>query len=264
MEKEITGKQMLITPEMAAEWLKNKAPNREIKQRIVDQYCAEIRSGNWKITHQGIAFDENGMLSDGQHRLEGVVAAGTPVVMFVSYNVPRDAPIDSGSTRTQADNFTIQTGMKITDQHVAIATKMLSLTANRKDKINSSRVLECILKYKDSIDFVIRLKNKYRHVGLSDATISSVIARAYYYEDPDMLSSFWKALQTNTFESMDERVAILLRNTIQSRLKSKTKISIYDKYALTESAINSFCRKSGIKTIKPAVKELYPLLTKIG
>ena len=41
-------------------------------------------------THQGIAFDENGVLQDGQHRLCAIVSANKPVDMMVTSGLSPD------------------------------------------------------------------------------------------------------------------------------------------------------------------------------
>src|SRR5262249_29433317 len=59
-------------------------------------------NNNWKLTHQGICFDANGFLIDGQHRLHAIVMAGKSVQMIVAHN--RGAafhdPIDRGRARS--------------------------------------------------------------------------------------------------------------------------------------------------------------------
>lgn len=54
--------------------------------------------GDFKGTHEGIAFDKEGYVVDGQHRLEAIVLADKiaggkfeGVDMFVFYNVPRES-----------------------------------------------------------------------------------------------------------------------------------------------------------------------------
>ena len=61
-----------VTPELAEEWLKNRAPNRKLRGTVVDSYASDMSAGRWRLTHQGIAFDEAGRISDGQHRLAAI------------------------------------------------------------------------------------------------------------------------------------------------------------------------------------------------
>jgi hypothetical protein len=55
-----------VTPVMAAQWLERNVDNRRIRKHKVRQWSIVIRQGRWKLTHQGIALDENGHLLDGQ------------------------------------------------------------------------------------------------------------------------------------------------------------------------------------------------------
>ena len=79
----------IITPEMAIKWLENNNPkNRTISEGTVQSYANDMKNGRWVITHQGIAFNANGDLIDGQHRLWGIVIANKPVEMMVTTGMP--------------------------------------------------------------------------------------------------------------------------------------------------------------------------------
>ena len=102
----------LVTPEKAQEWLKlNPSNNRTISVRMVSRYARDMAEGRWNRTHQGIAFDVNGDLVDGQHRLHAVVQAGVPVHMLVVRGLGVDlrASIDQGLSRTAAYLTGLQT-----------------------------------------------------------------------------------------------------------------------------------------------------------
>ncbi|MDY7537549.1 hypothetical protein RGU72_04690 [Undibacterium sp. 5I1] len=56
---------MKITPTIAANLLKkNKPDNRDVRPGNVAKFVKELKSGNFKTTHQGIAFDQDGFLTD--------------------------------------------------------------------------------------------------------------------------------------------------------------------------------------------------------
>lgn len=90
-----------ITPEIAAEWLATNHNNRSLMPNKIAQFAQAMRLNEWDVTHQGIAFDENGDLLDGQHRLHAVIKAGIPVDMLVIRGARRDtfAKIDTGGPR---------------------------------------------------------------------------------------------------------------------------------------------------------------------
>ncbi len=75
---------VLVTPEMAAEWLTRNSSNRPMRRNTVEHYARQMVAGEWQLTHQGICFDAHGSLVDGQHRLTAIVNAGIPVRMLVS------------------------------------------------------------------------------------------------------------------------------------------------------------------------------------
>lgn len=75
---------MLVTPEIAADWLDNRNIKNRSKSSVTGRrYARLMEAKRWKCTHQGIAFDREGWLIDGQHRLMAIVATGIPVKLFV-------------------------------------------------------------------------------------------------------------------------------------------------------------------------------------
>lgn len=96
---------MLVTPDLAEEWLKKNDPNnRSVSWSRVESFHNDILAGKWKLTHQGVAFDREGQLSDGQHRLEAIKLAKRAVLMHVVWNDFAEFmdPIDRGAGRTVA------------------------------------------------------------------------------------------------------------------------------------------------------------------
>lgn len=87
-----------ITPEWAGEILDRhykriddgKFVQRNISRSAGERYAMDMSADNWKLTHQGIAFDVNDDLIDGQHRLEGVRQSGKTIRMVVSTGWPVD------------------------------------------------------------------------------------------------------------------------------------------------------------------------------
>lgn len=97
---------MLITPDMASDWLESRQfdGNRKPSKAKVEQHVAAMKAGRWLETHQGIAFDTEGRLIDGRHRLMAVSASGVTVKMWVFPGQTRDTfdVIDTGYARAAA------------------------------------------------------------------------------------------------------------------------------------------------------------------
>jgi hypothetical protein len=101
----IKSEVVTITPEMASQMLCHNTGNREVRDSIVAKYMRIIARGEWKLTHQGIAFDVDGKLVDGQHRLMAIVRTETAVQMMVTRGVDPETfgVLDQGARRTAAD-----------------------------------------------------------------------------------------------------------------------------------------------------------------
>lgn len=124
-----------ITPEIAAAYLLKNKSNRNISQLHVDALCRAMVGDEFYLTHQGIAFDEDGNLIDGQHRLCAVVKSGKPVKINVTYGVAADSKISIDTqmrTRSYADALTIEGDSLGTKQIVAACRVWMLLKGNSR------------------------------------------------------------------------------------------------------------------------------------
>ena len=95
---------VLVTPELAQQWLDTRLPNeRTLRQGRVEGMARDMKDGNFFFIGDPIRFD-GGHLVDGQHRLQAVVLSGVPQ-HFIVLNIPTEAQhvIDTGAKRTVAD-----------------------------------------------------------------------------------------------------------------------------------------------------------------
>ncbi len=72
---------VMITPAFAAELLNKNTENRPMSRHKVAKWVDQMETGKWKLTHQGVAISDAGVLLDGQHRLQAIVEYGKPVEM---------------------------------------------------------------------------------------------------------------------------------------------------------------------------------------
>jgi hypothetical protein len=102
---------MEITPTWAAEVLETRnTRNRDINKFRVAVYAQDMKNGAWGFSAQGISFDDQGCLLDGQHRLTAIVTTGITVRMCVAFGVPRN--------QKTADGFDLD-GMDVLDRQYA-------------------------------------------------------------------------------------------------------------------------------------------------
>jgi hypothetical protein len=98
---------VIITPKMAELMLKKSVFNRPLRRNIVFLYAEVMKRGEWMLTHQGIAFDDNGNLIDGHHRLSAVILSNKEIQMAVSYGYDAMTfkKLDIGYRRTSGNIF---------------------------------------------------------------------------------------------------------------------------------------------------------------
>lgn len=181
----------LVTPEMARGILdNNNTSNRRLTQNKVNIYSSDLMEGKWAITHQGIAFYEDGVLADGQHRLEAIVRTGISAIMLVVCGLDYESAIfiDEGKKRTVADVS------DISPFHDAVTKDMQSIAAvvinslKGKDKksgaglrvLNSTRSrLDFCEKHRVALLEGCRL-DKQKNYSSAVKVMQSVLFRLYY------------------------------------------------------------------------------------
>lgn len=106
----VTTKFERITPSKAEAYLKKNESNRPLKDSLVRRLMHALRGGHWRETHQGIAFNGDGRLLDGQHRLTAIVRTGISAQLMVARGLSDDAflAIDTGGIRSPADHLSLR------------------------------------------------------------------------------------------------------------------------------------------------------------
>lgn len=98
---------MNVTPAQARAWLKHNTKNRKLRPNVVNELHLAHARGEWKTTHQGIAFANDGALLDGQHRLTFIsqLPEGSSVLLNVTTDCPENIfdAIDLHQRRTLSD-----------------------------------------------------------------------------------------------------------------------------------------------------------------
>jgi hypothetical protein len=115
-----------ITPAMATQYLSRMLSNRSLKKGRVKLYAEQMASGRFAVTHQGIAFDNDGMLCDGQHRLNALLQSGvsgfeTWVYRAHEIDVKK---IDGHCPRSIADQITMS-GIEMGRWEQSVLARML-------------------------------------------------------------------------------------------------------------------------------------------
>lgn len=213
---------LTVTPELAAKWLAcGITPQRSVKQGRVLRYAREMTAGRWRLTHQAVAFNAEGQMIDGQHRMLAVIRSGVGVPIAVAWSAPGDSIdcVDLTQERSAADIFRIQGRSDVTAERVAIArtieygTDSVALRTNRSPQ----ELALLVERHAEAISFV--LANKPRYVrGVTVSVVLGAVAVAHYtVRDRAKLADFMLALISGVAsQSGGDRTVICLRDWLMA------------------------------------------------
>ena len=217
-----------ITAQQAETYLKFNVNNRPLRMRLVEQYAKEMLAGNWKLTHQGVAFNSKGELLDGQHRLLAIVQSGVPVQMLVSRGVESSAQIamDDHIKRKAHDALSLARQEEITASQVAVIRGAVELSGNtvvNRARATKQELVKLFDEFIPALEFLGKRFQKSER-GVTSAPVQAAIALAWYYvKDLERLEKFCAVLTGELLpENEGDRAAValrewLLKNSMQSR-----------------------------------------------
>ena len=106
-----------VTPEVAKRYLMQNTKNRKQSTRNVSFLAEQMRKGLFLENGESIVFDKYGRLTDGQHRLFGIIKSKKSFYIPIVRGVDTDsmATYDTGKNRSAADVLTLN-GFKNTNK----------------------------------------------------------------------------------------------------------------------------------------------------
>lgn len=171
--------------------------NRSINKSLVNAYASDMARGRWGLSHQGIAFDEDNRLIDGQHRLWAVVKAGIPVIMTVTTGVPASTNggfsmptmdiVDRGKNRSIGQQLHIAHGIASANQVAAAVRNIAFVYTNDSNvRLSISQTLELLEMHRISIQTVFQITT---HIRQRVGPVLGPIA-VYHGTHPDKAKQF--------------------------------------------------------------------------
>ena len=182
-----------VTPQMAADWLRANSGNRAIRRGAVDGLKLAFQRGEYKRTHQGIAFSISGRLLDGQHRLTAISELRDGVFpMVVTTELPDDAflVMDIGAKRTAADSLQ-ESDRKI----VEVARLIASICLNGRATATPQMLIPIVDEIRGEHDRLMAFCSTTARVWSSaPMRLSAVISMMNSRRDADYVMMIYRAL----------------------------------------------------------------------
>lgn len=246
-----------VTPTLAFKYLETNHDNRPLRQWRIDANVAIIKSGRWRVTHQGIAFHADGRLVDGQHRLWAVVLADQTVQMVVARGLSDEdvAAIDNGFARTYMDHAHYQ-GWQAETITAGMLRWMVGGIAYHNRPVPPDLLNEWYQFYEDGATFATEVYRKVRPAKKKiTAPMAAALARAWYNMDQPLLDRFAAILHSGQREYEADNAAVALRDAwLAGRMGTPA-----DQYLKTQGALRAFKDRRGIKTLQRPEGDVFPI-----
>lgn len=210
----------VVTPQIASDWLKSNTNNRPIRRTYVDTIKIALRRGEYVQTHQGIAFDDAGVLIDGQHRLTAISELRDGAFpMLVTWGVSSAAfkVTDGGLKRTASD------ALKEDQRTVEVARLIATICAKTRGGVTPTALIPYIEiirdVHADLVGFCGASTKTWTAVSARTAAVVSVLRGV----DFDYVKSIYRALAHADFAAMPPVAQALYRSHVNGVINAQAR-----------------------------------------
>lgn len=260
----ITSSWELITPDIARQFLAKMQGNRGIKKTHIERLARDIDAGEFCITHQGMAFDSDGVFRDGQHRCRAVIECNKSIWCLVVRGIPTEAfvAIDGGVPRSIRDAIHMMSmaGLgefgHINNIEIACARKIESMPFVTYLNYSRSQMIALLEYASEAIAFGCL----FRSTGVT-ASIRALMARAYLCgEDAELLKRFMRIVCGDDMPASNaDSGAYRFSRVILSRESLSGSAAEMERYRKGQSCLQAFLERRPISKVYGHKADIFPL-----
>ena len=257
----VSTKIVNVTPAMASRWLAYNTRNRDVNDPRIAMFAADMKANRWQLTHQGLAFYEDGVLADGQHRLRAVVEAKVAVPFLVTTGLPVESgqSIDQNRPRQLHDAIKIAgTADWIDRNDVALIRFLIADMKGSGRAVSVYQVVEYGQRWKDPIQAVMSLATQ-KKKGMAHSGVTACYFCALVAGEPlEKLRRFATILYSGEIAGPHENAAIRLREYLMTNAAAWVGTNNrMDSCSRTMRAIQSFCKDEPLKVLRAPENYMY-------
>lgn len=252
---------MLITPALAEQWLKRRNKgNRNLSVTTVMHYAEAMTDDRWILTHQGLAFDQEGNLIDGQHRLQACVEAKKSFRATVAVDIPREAfsVVDTGRRRHASQ--LLEVGHRTT---VTAAARILSYITGVVPadtpthgqlipaRVDNDVLLRVVDQWPELALWAPQVSSAYTATRILKASHLTVVAQAARKPHSHLLESWFEGIISGAGLDADDPRLVLRNRFLQgASIKSGGATRMAQAYVLVVKAWNAYAAGRSIQILK--------------
>jgi len=214
---------ILITAELAKEFLKLNVRNyRPVMRPVVDKYSKDIKQGLWQKNGEAIVISKDGILRNGQHRLNGIIKSGVPALMYMIFDADNCVMYDMQSKRSCLQMLR-DLGYSVSNLTPAVVKTIIAGKVKSRCGAGDMEICDYAIKHIETLKMVegivrTRFGNaKFVGVKTSCATMAYCMLRTGEISESE-LRDFFKVLNSNRKCGVKRNVspALALRNQLES------------------------------------------------
>ncbi len=241
---------LMFDREVAEAVLAYNTGNRKINKRKLQQLVEQMRRGEFINTGEPIIVSKEGVLNDGQHRLQAIAEAGIEIDMDVRFGISREAfaRTDTGASRTPGDVLTIMganAGGQVSSTVRLLLLYERGLPDSIREFVSHQEIAEAFERWK-GVDDVVAAVNRHR----APKAIKSIplFATAYLASRSPgkaKLETWLDAVATGLDVSRDHP-AYQLRERLLRGIPAATREGLLERFALMVKSWNLFAKGDSV------------------
>lgn len=209
-----------VTPKMAEEWLGKNTHNRNIRRSSVDAYARDMAAGRWLLAGDAIDFGTDGVLYNGQHRMQAVIKSGQTVEFLVAEGVSADSQRvrDANKPRSAGDMLKLDGHANYSTLAAAVRFAMTyqdGVESRNQSKTPTRSEIRDFLAENEDLEDAVAAARHYRNVIDIPQSITAVAWWRLVRLDAEACENFFASIAHNQTNGVGDP-----RNTLIKRLYS--------------------------------------------
>ena len=250
-----------VTPAQAKSWLaSNNVLNRNLRHRLIDKYASDMKAGNWHISHQGIAFYEDGSLADGQHRLAAVIRANIDISFLVTFDIPKESgrAIDQHAQRKMDDALRLGGAPAWLNKEAIAIVRWMASCGQSAAQLSPDQIESYANAFESQIRFAVKLIQTHRRNVTCSGMGCAYVLASLSGEPDDRLQRFSEILYSGMIDASAESAAIRLREYLLSNIGAWNGGHKSGTAKRAQRAIQAFCKGTTLSKLYEPDDWIYP------
>lgn len=259
-----------LTPAAAREILNRNTRNRSLRPDYVRKLAGAMERGEWTVNGEPIQISGDGILLNGQHRLNAVVESGVTVPMLIVRGLPltTQMTMDSGTRRNLSDVLALHGESDTTNLGAMLGMLHRYRNGDRLD--NSGRTAPtptealALLEREPKIKERLPLGRKVFRATHMRVSITAFLAYLFDEVDPGEGQRFYEGLCNVAAESQGSPIRALRSILDRSHSERTYRIPTYVLSAMNIKAFNAWRegREMTLLLFRPGAEPFPKILTR--